>query len=67
MINTPASKRIYKRDDETPDIEPFPEPRTFPGGWDLSGMVSAGRNDDDRQMILPGPVQPAELTGNQPL
>lgn len=24
-------------------IDPFPEPRTMPGGWDLSGLLGAAR------------------------
>jgi len=26
-------------DPEAPIMDPFPQPKTFPSGWDLSGMI----------------------------
>jgi hypothetical protein len=35
-----------KEVEPAPILEPFPEPRTMPGGWDLSALVSVPVSGD---------------------
>ena len=37
-MNTPTKPK--KEPVQMPIFEPFPEPRTMPEGWDLSGLLS---------------------------
>jgi hypothetical protein len=43
-MNTPK-----KEIDHGPIFEPFPEPRTLPGGWDLSTLLSESNPPVDVQ------------------
>jgi len=38
-MNTPSKMENLNASD-APIFEPFPEPRAFPSGWDLSGFES---------------------------
>jgi hypothetical protein len=53
MIIPPAKRRLSTASSEEPIFDPFPEPRTFPGGWDLSGMISSLKDDESESGSLP--------------
>ena len=42
-MNPPTNHLSYEPLPEW--FEPFPEPRTFPSGWDLSNLVEAERTN----------------------
>jgi hypothetical protein len=37
---SPRSSQTPAGDEPSDCFDPFPEPRTFPGGWDLTGLAS---------------------------
>ena len=34
---------------ENSDKDPFPEPRTFPSGWDMSGLASGSQPNESKK------------------
>jgi len=41
-----TSGKPQKETEQLPIFEPFPEPRTMPEGWDLSGLLAGSQLSD---------------------
>jgi hypothetical protein len=64
-MNIPQAKRkLYKQaSPDEPIFEPFPEPRTFPSGWDMGGLFTQSADSDDGNGIVPTPTLPDRFSG----
>jgi hypothetical protein len=52
MIQPSAKRRLSSTSIDEPNFDPFPEPRTFPEGWDLSGMISRASDAEEESRVL---------------
>jgi hypothetical protein len=64
-MNIPQAKRkLYKQaSPDEPIFEPFPEPRTFPSGWDLGGLFAQSTESEERNGIVPTPSLSDHFSG----
>jgi hypothetical protein len=63
MRKAPAYQKTDKECADAPAIEPFPEPRTYPSGWDMSNLFPGVLNFDSVHLNPPESTTHPEFAG----